>query len=153
VGGSGGDGNVGSVRCSSLGGEVCLSHADTPAVATSGACGTLASHSLVSVDTDALSGLGVAGSLVGALYGRVGLVGSSGGGDPGVSLGAGAQGAIVFGPGGVAVGAGVASALVWGRGRGRGRVAEGEHGMRQIPVRVGSDKKGLELEHIMPSRR
>ena len=106
----------GGVGLGGVGGELLLGGAETAAVAVGGADGALAGHALVVVEALALSGLPVAGSLVGALGVGVGLVGGRGGGDPGLPLGAGALGAVVLGPGGLAVGAGVASTLVCGRG-------------------------------------
>jgi len=104
----------GSSRSSTVGGgKGRLGEADSTPVAVGGAHGPLAGHALISIVALALSRLAVAGSLVGALDGRMSIVGSDGNGSPGEALRAGTEGAVVLGPGRVAVGAIVAGALVY----------------------------------------
>ena len=104
----------GSSRSSTVGGgKGGLGEADSTPVAVGGAHGPLASHALIAIVALALSGLAVTGSLVGALDGRVSIVGSDGNGGPGEALRAGTEGAVVLGPGRVTVRAIVAGALVY----------------------------------------
>merc|ERR1719440_1309325 len=99
-----------------LGGLVCellLLDAAAAVVAVARAQGTLAGLAIVAVEALALTGLAVAGALVGALGGDVRDAVGGGGVGPRGGLGARALGAVVLRPGGVRVlGTRVARALV-----------------------------------------
>jgi len=72
-----------------LGGKLGLREANTSIRALVRADGTLACDTFVVGVTDALAGLAVASSLVGALDNGMGIVGVDDSTDPGLSLGAG----------------------------------------------------------------
>ena len=91
-----------------------LSVANTTSIAVGGADGTLAGHALVPIEALAFSRFSVADSLVGALGLRVSIVGSGCNSNPGLALGARAEGAVVLSPRGLTVGAIVTGALVVG---------------------------------------
>ena len=113
-----------------------LGKADSAVVAVRGTHGPLAGHTLVSVEALTLSGLAVAGSLVGALHTWVSIVGSDSSCRPGKALGAGTEGAVVLSPGRIAIGAVVAGALVCG-GRRRGNISGVRRGQVRLRILLG----------------
>lgn len=102
------------VGAAGLGSQVLLGPAGTAVIAVVGAQSTLASNTVVTGEAVAGSGRSVAGSLVGAFYPRMQVVGVYNISDPSKILGAGALGAVGASPFGFAVKTGETLAVIIG---------------------------------------